>query len=133
MKSDIQIQDLKATAMHSRGISGKERVCGGERERQRYIHVHTHIYICIYIYMYVYIYNEIRHIQIQDLKATAFTRNQWENLSVRIANTSQRKQALELLRGYVRWLYWYNMYIYTHVYIYIYTYISMCIYVCVYI
>jgi hypothetical protein len=42
----------------------------------------------------------------QDLQATSFTRRQWHKLSLEIEHTEQRKSALSLLRGYVRWLYW---------------------------
>ena len=42
----------------------------------------------------------------QDLQATSFTRRQWHKLSLEIEHTEQRKSALNLLRGYVRWLYW---------------------------
>ena len=43
---------------------------------------------------------------IQDLNAGAFTHDQWRVLSESVESTQQRKRALELLRGYVRWLYW---------------------------
>jgi len=82
----------------------------GERKREFWRERATQICLYIHLYTYIYVYDQIRHAQIQDLKAAAFTRNQLERES-----ESGGERARAIYTGVY-------IHVYMHIYIYIYIY-----------